>query len=88
MSGEAVRVAVHRLRKRYRHVIETVERQRMIHSLDVKDHVVAGEIDLRHDPPGCHLFEQIVGMFFLHDIDAMADAFRICYFHRGPDMKP
>ncbi len=59
----------------------------MVCALDVQDDVVAGEVDLDHGAPGGHQLEQIVGMVLLHHVNAVADAFGMCLFDGGANMK-
>ena len=55
-------------------MIEAVQRQGMVRSLDVKDYVVAGEIDFDHDVLRSHFLEQILRIRFKHNVHTVADA--------------
>ena len=39
-----------------------------------ENHIVAGETDFDKNSQACHLLEQLYRVFFLHHINAMADA--------------
>ena len=59
-----------------RHTELPVQRKWMIFSNDAENQIVAAEADLDHDVLRGHFFQQFVRAIFVHDVNAVADAFR------------
>ena len=64
-------------------VVFAVDRERMIFAADAEDEIVAGESDFDHDVIFRHRVHQLVRIFFVHDVHAVADAFGVAEFD-GP----
>jgi hypothetical protein len=65
----------------------SVGRQRMPWCGDAEDDIIRSEVDLDHDVTVCHLLQQSLRFVFIHDIDAVTDAFGVAEINGLTDVK-
>ena len=59
----------------------------MIVAADAEDLIIRREVDFDHHVARGHFFQQADGIFLLHHVDAVADAFGVAALDRGANVK-
>jgi len=69
------------------HAVFAVDGKGVLSAGHAQDQSVAGEVDFDQDVVIAHLFQERGRVRLIHDVDAVADSFRVAQVERFPDVE-